>query len=76
MERIGVYGGTFNPPHIGHIQAAEQAIRELELDRLLLIPAGIAPHKQLPEHSASPLQRLEMLRLAAAGALSRGNPVK
>ncbi len=67
MERIGVYGGTFNPPHIGHIQAAEQAIRVLELDRLLLIPAGISPHKQLPEHSASPLQRLEMLRAAVAG---------
>jgi len=64
MERIGIYGGTFNPPHIGHILAAKQAIRMLHLDRLLMIPAGIAPHKQMPEASASPQQRLEMLKKA------------
>ncbi len=67
MERIGIYGGTFNPPHIGHIRAAEQAIRLLKLDKLLLIPDRIAPHKQIPDHSPSPQQRLEMLKLAAAG---------
>lgn len=65
MERIGIYGGTFNPPHIGHMRAAEQAIRQLKLDRLLLIPDGIAPHKQLPEVSPAPQQRLQMLRIAA-----------
>ena len=48
MERIGIYGGSFNPPHIGHIQAAQQAIRTLKLDKLLLIPAGIPPHKVMP----------------------------
>ena len=66
MERIGIYGGTFNPPHIGHIQAAKQAIPALGLDRLILIPDGIAPHKTMPEHSPTPQQRLDMLRIAAA----------
>ena len=65
MERIGIYGGTFNPPHLGHIQAAAQAIDALGLDRLLLIPDRIAPHKVMPSNSASPTQRLEMLRLAS-----------
>ena len=68
MERIGIYGGTFNPPHLGHIQAARCAVAALGLDRLLLIPDRIAPHKVMPEGSASPEQRLEMLRIAANGA--------
>ena len=66
MERIGIYGGTFNPPHVGHIQAAKEAITALDLTRLLVIPDRIAPHKQIPEGSPSPRQRLEMLSLAAA----------
>lgn len=66
MGRIGIFGGTFNPPHIGHICAAEHAISALALDALLIIPACIAPHKALPEESASPAQRLEMLKLATA----------
>ena len=65
MERIGIYGGTFNPPHIGHIRAAAQAKQALKLDRLLLIPGSIAPHKRLPEDSAPAQQRLEMVRLGA-----------
>lgn len=65
MERIGVFGGTFNPPHIGHIQAAKQAVEALQLDRLLLIPDRIAPHKVIPAHSPTPQQRLEMVRIAA-----------
>ena len=64
MARIGIYGGTFNPPHTGHLHAALCAARALKLDRLLMIPDSIAPHKVLPDHSASPGQRLEMLRLA------------
>jgi nicotinate-nucleotide adenylyltransferase len=67
MERIGIYGGTFNPPHLGHMLAARQAVRLLRLDRLLLIPDRIAPHKVLPEGSASPEERMQMLQLAAAG---------
>ena len=66
MERIGIYGGTFNPPHIGHIQAAKQAVKALQLSRLLVIPDRIAPHKSMPGNSAKPEQRLDMLRLALA----------
>ena len=67
MERIGIYGGTFNPPHIGHITAAAQAVELLRLDKLLLIPGRIAPHKQLPENSATARQRLDMVAIAAKG---------
>ena len=68
MERIGIYGGTFNPPHIGHLEAAKQAVKSLGLSKLLLIPAYAPPHKAvLPEHSPTAQQRLEMLRIAAAG---------
>lgn len=66
MERIGIYGGTFNPPHIGHILGAKQAFSALELTKLYLIPTNVAPHKQLPANSPSARQRLEMLRIAAA----------
>lgn len=68
MARIGIYGGTFNPPHIGHIAAANYAVSALKLDVLLLIPDRIAPHKALPADSPTPEQRMEMLRLAAAGS--------
>ena len=64
MEKIGIYGGTFNPLHTGHLHAARQAIVTLNLDRLILIPDRIAPHKQMPEGSATPEQRMEMLRIA------------
>lgn len=63
---IGVYGGTFDPPHWGHITAARAAMEQLKLDRLVLIPDRVPPHKALPEGSASPEQRLEMATLAAA----------
>ena len=67
MERIGIYGGTFNPPHNGHMQAAKQAITALGLSRLLMIPAYAPPHKAvLPTNSPTAQQRLEMLRIAAA----------
>ena len=67
MERIGIYGGTFNPPHIGHIQAAKQAVKALGLSKLLIIPAYAPPHKAvLPTNSPTALQRLEMLRIAVA----------
>ncbi len=66
MERIGIYGGTYNPPHIGHLRAAEYAIEALGLDRLLLIPTGVSPHKEMAS-GASAADRLEMLRLSAEG---------
>ena len=64
--KIGIYGGTYNPPHTGHMQAAKQAIQILNLDKLLLIPDRIAPHKEIPAGSPAPEQRLQMLRIAAA----------
>ena len=66
MERIGIYGGTYNPPHIGHLRAAECAIERLKLDRLLLIPTGVSPHKEMAA-GASASDRLELLRLSAKG---------
>lgn len=65
--KIGIYGGTYNPPHTGHMQAAKQAIQILKLDKLLLIPDRIAPHKEIPAGSPAPEQRLQMLRIAASG---------
>ena len=58
--KIGIYGGSFNPPHLGHMEAARAAVRELALDRLLIVPACDPPHKALPDGSATPRQRLEM----------------
>ena len=67
MERSGIYGGTFNPPHIGHIRAAMDAVRTLGLTKLYVIPDRIAPHKEIPEGSPSPQQRLDMIRIALKG---------
>ena len=64
--RIGIYGGTFNPIHRGHLTAARAAMDALGLDRLLLIPASVPPHKALPQGSAEPADRLEMAALACA----------
>ena len=62
--KIGIYGGTFNPPHLGHLQAARAVFELLKLDKLLLIPAGIPPHKEYPEGCPTARQRLEMTRMA------------
>ena len=51
MGRIGVFGGSFNPPHAGHVQAAAAAREALGLERVLLIPAAVPPHKVLPAGS-------------------------
>ena len=68
---IGIYGGTFNPPHLGHFQAAKTAIAALKLDKLILIPAALPPHKELPEGTPSPERRLEMtVKMADAMAMS------
>ena len=58
--KIGIFGGTFNPPHLGHLAAARTAIDVLGLDRLLMIPAAIPPHKELPEGTPAPEHRLAM----------------
>ena len=67
MQRIGIYGGTYNPPHLGHIRAAKEALRTLKLSKLLMIPDRIAPHKAMPGNSPTPEQRMQMLRLAVEG---------
>jgi len=65
--KIGVYGGSFNPPHTGHALAAAELIQRLELDKLLIIPAADPPHKQLAAGSPGPLERLALCRAAFAG---------
>ena len=61
-KKIGIFGGTFNPPHYGHIHAAEAFIEACDLDMLIVMPALLPPHKQL--YNDSPYARLEMTRLA------------
>ena len=63
---IGIYGGTFDPPHIGHVTAARAAMDALQLDRLILIPDAQPPHKALPAGSAAAGQRYDMAVLATA----------
>lgn len=65
MEQIAVYGGTFNPVHLGHLHLAAAAQEALGFDRLLFIPARIPPHKAAAD-LAPGAARMEMLRLAAA----------
>ena len=62
--KIGIYGGTFNPPHIGHVSAATDAIEKLGIDKLFVIPDTVPPHKSLPDGSASAADRLNMTKLA------------
>jgi nicotinate-nucleotide adenylyltransferase len=64
--RIGIYGGTFNPVHHGHLILARQALEEFKLDRLVFVPAAESPFK-LQNHSAPAGDRLAMLQLAISG---------
>jgi nicotinate-nucleotide adenylyltransferase len=61
--RIGILGGTFNPPHLGHLVAAQEAHRELDLDQVLFIPAGTPPHKPVEDEPGAG-HRLELCLLA------------
>ena len=64
--RIGLYGGTFAPPHIGHVAAARAFMTQMKLDILYIIPAGIPPHKQIAADD-DPRHRLRMCELAFGG---------
>lgn len=64
--RIGIFGGTFDPPHIGHRLLALDVCEELGLDRLFVVPAGTQPFKLRNPPVATPEQRLQMARLAFA----------
>lgn len=64
--KIAIYGGSFNPPHTGHVKAAEAVAENIKPDKFFIIPDYIPPHKKLDEGSPSPEQRFEMTRLAFA----------
>lgn len=73
--KIGVYGGTFDPPHLGHMAAARAAAGLLELDKILFVPAAIPPHKTLPPEAVPAGDRLAMTALMADGlCLEMGRP--
>jgi len=61
--RVGIYGGSFDPMHNGHLRAARAARESLQLDEVVFVPTGIPPHKAVG-HSATPLHRYNMVRLA------------
>ena len=66
MRKIGLYGGTFSPPHIGHVKAAEAFSALVNPETLLIMPAFIPPHKQTGDE-ASAFDRMEMCRIAFSG---------
>jgi nicotinate-nucleotide adenylyltransferase len=66
VARLGLLGGTFNPPHIGHLVCAQEAWSQLGLDRVLLVPAHTPPHKETPEDPGVEA-RVELCELAVAG---------
>ena len=66
MQRLGIFGGSFNPPHKGHIYIAQEAMRAAALDKVIFIPCGNPPHKDAGS-MASAEDRFEMTRLAIKG---------
>ena len=64
--RVGILGGAFNPPHIGHLVCAQEALVQLELDRVVFMPVGVAPHREIELDPGAEV-RLEMTELAVAG---------
>lgn len=66
MAKIGIFGGTFNPPHVGHVLAAREVKEALGLDQVLFIPDAQPPHKEVPQGSPAPEERLELVRAAVA----------
>jgi nicotinate-nucleotide adenylyltransferase len=65
VARVGILGGTFNPPHLGHLELARHAVEELQLDRVTLMPVARPPHKPA-EEDPGPEHRLRMCRLLVA----------
>jgi nicotinate-nucleotide adenylyltransferase len=64
-KRIGVLGGTFNPPHYGHLVLAQESLKKLHLDKVIFIPTYISPHKKIRDDNA--YKRYKMAALACAG---------
>jgi nicotinate-nucleotide adenylyltransferase len=67
VARVGILGGTFNPPHVAHLVCASEAASQLDLDRVLLTPVSLAPHKDTGDVDPGPEQRLQLCRLAVQG---------
>ena len=65
MKRIGILGGTFNPPHIGHLAIAQMAKEKMCLDKVIFVPSNLPPHKSA-DGVAAPKHRLAMTRLSVA----------
>jgi nicotinate-nucleotide adenylyltransferase len=65
MDQIGILGGTFNPPHLGHLVMAQEALDQLGLDRVVFMPVASPPHKEAGD-DPGPGARLELCRLAVA----------
>jgi nicotinate-nucleotide adenylyltransferase len=63
--RVGILGGAFNPPHIGHLVCAQEAFVQLELDRVLFVPVGVPPHREL-DYDPGAEVRLELVERAVA----------
>lgn len=61
--RVGIFGGAFNPPHIGHLVCAQEALLQLELDTVVFVPVGEAPHREI-EGDPGAEARLELVELA------------
>jgi nicotinate-nucleotide adenylyltransferase len=66
MGDIGILGGTFNPPHMGHLVMAQEALDQLDLDRVVFMPVAVPPHKEAREDPGAGA-RLDLCRLAVAG---------
>lgn len=63
MKKIGIFGGTFNPIHTGHVKVADDARKKLKLDKVIFVPTGIPPHKS-SKNICSSSDRLKMVKLA------------
>lgn len=63
MKRIGLFGGTFNPIHLGHIQVIQEVKKEFGLDKIFIIPSALPPHKE-PDGLVDAGERIEMIRLS------------
>jgi nicotinate-nucleotide adenylyltransferase len=64
--RVGILGGAFNPPHIGHLVCAQETLIQLELDKVVFVPVGQAPHRGIEDDPGAEA-RLELVELAIAG---------
>ena len=63
IKRVGIFGGTFNPPHLGHTNAAKKFVSEMDLDELIIIPTNIPPHKDF-SIATTAAHRIQMCKLA------------